>query len=300
MSAGHTSSDAPSRNLHDSAVAAAMHGSPSVGPTQRQGAGASAHSARRLQESEWVGSVIMDEDPDCPEQLDPYLAYYGQSRADHASLSRPTPPCPTPRYIVDRSWSERRPVRCRSLRCPACIRSQAMRTAAAIALAHPSQFLLLTRVGDAWPQIGPRVCRMRQALRRQGLVWQDAYHVERNPAGDGFHIHMWWWGDRVMQPQLEDAVKRVGMGEVCNVLRAYVPRHEGRPALLPYGLKEVLNPPLGARVLWPEAEGFLTHNGGRLVHSTRDFWRDAYGRRLPGVAAARLAAFRAHQGAIAA
>lgn len=56
-------------------------------------------------------------------------------------------------------------------------------------------------------------------------------------------------------------------------------------------MKAVLERPEGTSSMPEQAQQYLTLNGGRLLHSTRQFWRDAAtGERLSGVRAAAVAA----------
>jgi hypothetical protein len=207
------------------------------------------------------------------------LASYGQLRT--ASFTRPIVACPNNRGMV---WfdGEARTItsaRCRQLNCPVCLPAAAFKYARAIALAQPAQAIRLSLVGDDWDTIRKRVATWRKALRRMGLRIEYAYHVEVNPRGTGYHIHMWVYGDRLTESVVSEAATRAGMGWSVRVEGVEQPR--GTP--LYYGLKAVLYVPESAETFPPAAEVYRLINGGRsVVHTSRGFWRDGPGRPLSG------------------
>jgi hypothetical protein len=114
--------------------------------------------------------------------------------------------------------------------------------------------------------------------------------VEGNPRRTGNHLHMWVWGDYLLEPAVIDAALSAGMGREVDVRQAYLPDRQEVPALT-YGMKAVLDRPKGTSSMPAQAEQYLTVNGQRLVHATRLFWRDgAGGQPLGGVRAAAVAA----------
>lgn len=220
-----------------------------------------------------------------------HLAAYGSPAAggEHA---RRIEPCPRPRGSwIDPTTGVAHPRRCGLLSCYACIRSQAFKTAGALALARPMYLITLTLAGETWPDVRRHMQRWRQILHRQGFVWEHAFHVEPNPAGDGLHVHLWWWGDPIRRSVLADAASRAGMGLHCDKRPAYVrPKEPNQLEHLPYGLKAVLNPPDDRSEVGPVARRYLEVNGGRLLHATRKFWRDAEGKPIAGMRRAQNAA----------
>ena len=124
--------------------------------------------------------------------------------------------------------------------------------------------------------------RFRKVMRAGGRVWQDAYHVERNPAGSGTHIHAWHWGHAVEVAEVSEAAIRAGMGSFADLQ----PRSSPGGQALTYGMKTVLQGDNRRSDLPPATEDYLNINGSRLGHATPGFWRDAEGNRLAGVRAA--------------
>ena len=177
-----------------------------------------------------------------------------------------------------------------SQRCPVCVQTVARRYAAAIGMARPDQHLLLTDVGDTWPEIRARVNYLRRDLKRRGYELQDAYHVEPFASGLGCHVHMWVWGpSRLASDDARAAALRAGMGRETHVSDRRSPA--GAP--LAYGLKMVLEGPPGPE-LREAARLYLTLNGGRLVHPTRGFWRDGSGAPIRGARLAQKQARASH------
>lgn len=208
-----------------------------------------------------------------------------------ASEDWPWPLCPSRGHQQYRSPRTGRyqPKMCGAIRCWVCVVPVALSYARAIALAEPDQLVRLSLVGDDWTTIRGRVNRYRQHLRAQGLAVQDTYHVEANPRGTGNHLHMWIWGDLLLEPTVRNAALSAGMGREVDVRAAYLPE-QGVPALT-YGMKAVLDRPRHTSSMPVQAEHYLELNGQRLLHSTRSFWRDAAtGETLAGVRAAAVAA----------
>jgi hypothetical protein len=142
-------------------------------------------------------------------------------------------------------------------------------------------------VGDIWARIRFNLNVFRRNLRRLGFAVQDAFHVEANPLGTGHHAHLWTWGPSLLdEAAVSEAAVRAGMGREVWV------GHRERPAGAPlwYGMKTVLDFAHPTQ-LAPEISQYLELNGGRLLHASRGFWRDAEGREIRGGvrAAAKLA-----------
>ena len=116
-----------------------------------------------------------------------------------------------------------------------------------------------------------------------------AWHIERDPASTGHHIHMWAHGTSISKSTIAAAAETAGMGIVCD-LRPVTPSGDPRVPTLAYGMKSCEPPDGEVTELWPEADLYLTANGGHLVHVTRNFWRDQLGRPIHDVRdASRLA-----------
>lgn len=105
-------------------------------------------------------------------------------------------------------------------------------------------------------------------LRDEGYDWEHWGVVEVNPAGTGFHAHLWERGDSfVPQRVLQRACQRRGLG--IPDIRAWRPL-PGRGA--GYGLKVAT-----AYGLKGEPAAVLDLNGGRFGGWTRGFFDGGYG-----------------------
>lgn len=181
--------------------------------------------------------------------------------------------CPNKRglTVVNQITGEVHPARCYRHYCFACLPLVALRIGAAIAAARPFALVTFTGVGDDWPTVRCQMNRVRRVLRRT-YDFKDAFTVEPNPRLTGHHVHLWWRGDAPSEWQLREAATAVGLGFEVDVTARGTIRNGA------YGFKAVIDSPVGATALWPQAEQFLAMNGGRLVHPSRGFWLDAQGR----------------------
>ena len=189
------------------------------------------------------------------------LAYYGQ-------LS-PLPwhgwdPLPCPHRaglsVVSQSTGTRFPASCGSLHCPVCVRIGAWRFACAIGLAQPSRLILLTGGAEDWNENRDRLNRFRRAVRRGGRVYRDVAHIERNPRGDGTHLHIYSWGDALPLAVVRDAAVRAGFGTYANV--EAVRMKVGSP--LTYGVKTVWRGSNKGLIVPVDTQDFLDLNGAGL------------------------------------
>jgi hypothetical protein len=166
----------------------------------------------------------------------------------------------------------------------------------AIGLARPERAIRLSQVAgrgvdveacppeEAWLRIRRRVNRVREILKGEGFRSSEwAYHVERNPKGTGYHAHAWQHGDYIPQATLQEVCRRADVG---------IPRIERlrKTGAVAYGVKAITYGLKDAEAVDARRE-FLQINGGRMVHATRDFWRDEHGERCTGLEA-RAAAVR--------
>lgn len=208
------------------------------------------------------------------------LAYYYRSSREKLLSACPNRPS---QVVVNTVTGQTVPARCNKLRCPFCLPHEALGVAAALAMAQPTQLLLLTQLGSTWAGAQRRMNRFREVLRAT-YTGGWAYHLEPNPDGTGTHAHAWWRGDHLGRRKLSDAARRAQLGEWVSTAEAHLPPAgpSGVPRLT-YGLKSVLRQPSNGLHLSGDAEAFLALNGGRLVHATRGYWRDWEGRPLPGL-----------------
>jgi hypothetical protein len=172
--------------------------------------------------------------------------------------------------LLNRSTGQTVPARCKAHKCPYCLPINARLVAGALALAGPQRAVRLSLVGDDWGIARNRMKQLTLAVRRDGYDWNMAWHREPNPAGTGHHVHGWQRGaDYVPQARLQELCQRVGMGiPYIEKIRQTGP--------ITYGLKGI---DYGLKLADAEDQGatYLEVNGGRIVHSTRGFWRDEHG-----------------------
>ncbi|PYF99067.1 hypothetical protein SAMN05216184_10990 [Georgenia satyanarayanai] len=125
-----------------------------------------------------------------------------------------------------------------------------------------------------------------RSLRGSVAPVEAVYHVEANPGGTGNHMHLWVRSSRLPRRAVASAVACAGFGTVFDVRRVELPAEGQRLQATTYGMKACLQRPAGATGLWPAAEQYLTLNGDRLEHHTRDFYLDRSGSPAGGVRAA--------------
>ncbi len=185
--------------------------------------------------------------------------------------------------------------RCRANGCAWCGPINARQTAGAIALARPVRSYLLTLVGEDWQAVRARVNRFRYVVRQGFSGWEDCWHVEPNPSGDGqHHVHGLAWGPYVPVERFRGAARRVGLGEWVGLRRV---RQEDAAAMYGVKLAALSAAAYSLKGVGQDLETFLQANGGRMVHASRRFWRDSGGASLPGVRVARrVAAQRVAEG----
>lgn len=199
------------------------------------------------------------------------------------SVERVDTTCPTPRpgWLVDPSTGTYGRPRCKRAACHPCRRWQALGVGGAIALARPSQRLLVTQLGYDWPSARAGIRRLVAQLRRGDLVAELVYHLESGQGVGGLHAHACYLGSPLDRARLAECAQHAGLGSFVGLERC-----DERP-LQVYGMKDVL--------FGDEAtlERFLKINGGRLARVTRGFWRDGRtGRSIAGLEQAVLLARR--------
>jgi hypothetical protein len=187
-------------------------------------------------------------------------------------------------WLVNTSTGERVPAGCGAAKCSVCAHGAAIRTAGAIGLSAPERFVTLTQVGEDWPTRRARMNRLAYELRTAiGQPVEMAYCVEANPRVTGHHSHAWQRGAFVPQKLLSRLADSVGMGKIVDI-RKWEPKGSLAEG---YGIKGLM---YGLKVLDAGGESghekYLRENGNRLVHASKDYWRNKDGKRC-GVAEAR-------------
>jgi hypothetical protein len=149
-------------------------------------------------------------------------------------------------------------------------------------------------VGNSWAATRDRMNTVTKLLRREGMTWHLAYHVEPNPKGTGRHAHGYQRGSYVPQALLQDVCGRAGLG--IPYIERYVPPKGDPSKPIGYGLK-LAGIDYGLKMAESEASlrTYLDCNGDRLVHATRGYWLDGQGKALAGVREA-MAAFGRSKG----
>ena len=192
--------------------------------------------------------------------------------------------------------SKPRPKGCGRLGCGYCGPRRALSTANAIAMAAPHWAGVLTSWGKDLPvepsELFALFARATSAvvagLRSAGAVeycWVLELSSRRIP-----NVHVLMWGDPLERSTFHSTALQAGMrwGDVQPI------RHVGVMA------RYVLKLPLSPLDLGLDGEScmnlHLQLNGGRLVHSSRRFWRDREGHALPGLRVARSEARRQRPG----
>ena len=147
-----------------------------------------------------------------------------------------------------------------------------MQTAQAIALVQPERRFDLTLVGDDWQTVRGRMKDLTRRVRERSRSWNVEWHVEPNPKGTGHHIHGTQWGEFVPFTTLRECAIRVGMGS-----RVRIERVTDADRASAYGLKHAAAA-YSLKLARGQEESLLQYldlNGGRMVHTSRGFWRDA-------------------------
>ena len=199
--------------------------------------------------------------------------------------------CPSPvGFFIDHD-GQRRPRSCRRLRCPRCGPRVTLSTVKAIELAGPHSSAVLTLPRRATPQNERALLRafasvlgaVANDLRADGLTFEYCWVVELDSRLKP-NLHVLYHGDRISSIRFRSALARAGgQGDTqpirhLKILARYIVKLPLCGLDLPdIDASAALD--LHARL-----------NGGKILHASRRFWRDADGSPLSGVRAARLAA----------
>jgi hypothetical protein len=168
--------------------------------------------------------------------------------------------------LVSQATGQTIPAYCDANSCDYCAPRRASIVAKAISLSMPERAVRLSKLTGEWQRDRRRINKTVERLRERGYKVEWAYHLEENPRETGFHAHAWQHGDYVPQDELQDVCRSAGLGiPFINRMR----QRTGRSGGVSYGLKGVR---YGMKS--EDLSGFLDLNGGRLVHATRNFWRD--------------------------
>ena len=167
--------------------------------------------------------------------------------------------------VINTATGELSPHMCGANTCPYCVKVKRRQVTRAAGAANPSAFLTLTRAGDDIAEISTRMRNVRRNLRRKGFALEWVWVVECNGRRNGrheHHVHALAHGAIPPDHVLSELAKRAGFGPHAEV-------------------KAVSNADAAAGYLWSKRSKWrvidqphrLWTNGGRLQHSSRNYWR---------------------------
>ena len=176
-------------------------------------------------------------------------------------------------FLVGQSSGTVAPARCKAAFCPWCGPLNAVEVAGAIGLADPERMVRFSLVGRSWQDAQWRIEEVVRDVRAEGYGFEYCAHIEPNPRETGRHAHLWQKGSYVPQAFLQERCLAHGMGypDIRRFRRKGGPKvsYGVKLAGIDYGLK------LAERK--DALEVYLEHNGGRLCHHSRGFFRDELG-----------------------
>lgn len=119
------------------------------------------------------------------------------------------------------------------------------------------------------PDWGPdrvrrEVAELIRRLRSKGYSIEAAYVVARNPAGTGYHIDLYSYGDYIDQ----EVWQKANRNEIVNVQKIKAKKNRA----IGYAFKETLG--YAFKETGEQFERHLELNGGKLYRTTRDFYLD--------------------------
>lgn len=175
------------------------------------------------------------------------------------------PICPTKGALVDRNGVVLRSNHCGRLYCPACCRTAVKGRARAIRRSQPERLVRYSVHRQVTPvEIRTMINMLHRRLRRGGVVWEAAWHVEPNRLDDGAHVHLWQHGSFVPRGDLLALARRSGFDDV------WIGVWEDISASgYQYGMKLAMDD--------QTRESLAYWNVGRLGGNTRNFWRAGRG-----------------------
>lgn len=175
------------------------------------------------------------------------------------------PICPTKGALVDRNGVVLRSNHCGRLYCPACCRTAVKGRARAIRRSQPERLVRYSVHRQVTPvEIRTMINMLHRRLRRGGVVWEAAWHVEPNRLDDGAHVHLLQHGSFVPRGDLLDLARRSGFDDV------WIEAWEDISASgYQYGMKLAMDD--------QTRESLAYWNVGRLGGNTRNFWRAGRG-----------------------
>lgn len=206
-----------------------------------------------------------------------------------------------------------RDVECGSLICPYCIETALWKWTVAFEHAAPERFAVFTQLSGDWQKDRRDIQALHTAIRRgaipgkpkprdgswegfeyvdpngrtrffRGTVVESAYTVEAGAKTGMVHLNFFWHGGFIPQAFLVEVAAALGWGRRVSVNK-WEPAKAGSSgygmkearAASGYGMKEARATGTSSSTLsdqlQPSQAAFLERNGGRLMHTTRGFWR---------------------------
>jgi hypothetical protein len=179
---------------------------------------------------------------------------------------------PSDLMLVHRTTGQTVRQGCSLQRCAACVLGIAHRTAVAIEMAQPQYLITPSLVGTSWPQIKIRWDTFNRYMRKTIDGWECCGHVHSNLFDVQNHMHVFARGMDITTDTVQTGAIHAGMAHYVQVDPI-----SGWP--FAYGLRPVLDTvDMSIDIAEQMIAEYLITNGSRLVHATRGFWLDQYGR----------------------
>jgi len=200
----------------------------------------------------------------------------------------PLPCCPN-KYkdlaTLDQARQTGRVFRCRSNGCVFCAQRNVYPLSDAIAFSRPYSMITVPDVPTRWPDLERFTKNLVQSVKRHGQPLDWVYTIERYPSVPGATLQGYLRAF-VDQELVSHYSKKNGAGNVNLVKLDY---NLGMPNFT-YIFKSLSLSRLPSR---QEATGalidYMALNNWHMAHSTRGFFRDAFGRPIPQKKAVRQA-----------
>ena len=155
---------------------------------------------------------------------------------------------------------------CETNYCPECGPRNVRLYEIGIHIVSPGLFITINDVAPNHDLGRVRMTAFRREVRRWGYWFEDAYSFERyvERSRTGLHAHLLGHGDLPSQEVLDHAAERAGFDPCTKGTRVdrQPVSHHGNVGYL---LKSARNP--------STRPAFLYDNGGRLLSTTRGFWK---------------------------
>ena len=203
--------------------------------------------------------------------------------------------CPRSRggRLIQAPWGEIIAAPCRAVRCPACGPSikvwEAISTLVwQLRQVEHARYAVLTMPHAEWTpdRVRREVAEFIRRLRAMGYRIEAGYVVALNPAGTGYHVDLYSYGDYIDQKVWQSANRN----EIVNVQEIKAKRDRA----IGYAFKETLG--YAFKETGEQLGRHLELNGGKLYRTTRGFYGTLTRREAEAAARADKRAGRAEPG----